>query len=171
MTARKPKVSPGRAALAAKRVRVEHYDIQTADQETVDAANATLERARQRLMFLTMADQTRDGYTDALGAAEGAVRDAEQTLRDCFWRLELVGLRDDAERDRLTTAHPVAEDGEGRDLLVAYLAACASNIDLTAEEWAEEIAKPTWTTADRDALFQKVRLANQRSGNDTIPKD
>lgn len=155
-----------RAALSAKRGNETSFDLTVADPTE---AEAELERVSRDLRLAQLRD-------DDLAEYEAAEQAAKDTLAACFFRLRfrnmpahefeaLVGEHEASEED--------AEQGEVWDregLTPALLAACAVDSDLTAEEWATELASERWNAADKLAVYRAALDANIKTRSAGLPK-
>lgn len=156
-----------RAALAAKRSTETWFDLQVSDSTE---AEQTLEQASRQLRLALL---TSEGVAEA-EAAEQAAREA---LAACFHRLRFHNLPAH-EFEALVGEHEAspedAEQGEvwnRKTLTPALLAACAVDSDLTAEEWAAELASERWNAADLLGVYRAALDANVKQRSASLPKD
>ncbi len=172
-----------RKALAAKKIRTEHYFIPIAESDVVDPLAERLQQARNAAFRAYLGDD--DAEKDR---ADSRVVEAKAEVDACFHRLDFQGLRSDADFNALVNAFPATPeqvekanaDGATEDDVkammdldgfnVALLVACIVDGDgMTEAEWREELWSDRWTATDRKALFDRVMLANQRAFSDGIP--
>lgn len=163
--------SPLRDALNRKSVTRTHYDMPTASTEEINAARNALDRAGQVAVATLMSDDP-----DIRARGESALAEAQRGLSACFHRIWFrpIGL---TEFDALVTEHPpsAAQRKEGHawnpdTFSFALLATACEDSDLTAEEWAEELADENkWPAPDRLGIFNASLRAQRQTGAD--PKD
>lgn len=141
--------------------------IAAAEAELAEASAAVAEaEARQRV-------------TTALRQRLAA---AEQTLDDCYVLLTIRALPP-AELEALLAEHPAGEDEREQGLpfarktfAPALMARCvfddaeAPEPALTAEEWADELAKGSSSMGEISAIFGACWQVNDRSPDARIPK-
>lgn len=164
--------SPLREALAAKTNLRTYHDIAVRPAEDVAAAQRKLELARQMqaATMLTEDDAVRDKAVQVVEKIQ-AERDA------CFHRIWFRSLGDN-EFDALVTLHPPV-DGPHGDLAwnpetfdYALLEACVVDGDLTAAEWADELAdEQRWSGPDKRRLLAMAFAAQRQTLADAVPKD
>lgn len=172
---KKPSTSPLRAALQAKTSLRTFHEIAIVPQEQIEAAKRRLDVANQMVVATLLNDDpdVREKADAALAAAQ-AERDA------CFHRIEFRGLGLD-DFDDLVQLHPATPEQEkDPDYTVAWnrpafdyalLAEATVDSDLTAEDWAEELADTTrWPAAERARLINTCLAAQRQTMADAIPK-
>lgn len=144
-----------RTRLQARKPRQTFYDLPTAGEEQLDAA----ERA------LTTAQASGD---------PGAVAAAVAALEACRDRLVFQALPAH-EFEALIAAHePQESDRASGDqwhaetFVPALIAACIVDSDLTEDDWKQELAG--WSVAERNAIFAAAVSANVVSRSVVIPK-
>lgn len=172
-----------REALAAKKVRTEHYPILLVESDVVRPLAEKLQQMRNVAFGASLGDDQK-----AKDDAAAKVKEAQAALDACFWDVAFQGLRSQGDFSALVNAHPptdeqVAEakrDGADEAAIekmmdmdgfhVALLMACIVDGDgMTAEEWRAELWSAKWTNADREALFMRVEMANQLPASQLIP--
>jgi hypothetical protein len=169
---RKPK-NPLREALAKKTTLRTHFDISIVDSEEVEAAQRSVTVAQQLVAATLLHDDPA-----VRARADKALADARATRDACFHRIWFRGLPLE-EFDALVALHPPTEEQHREKWIwnpdtfnYALLAECAVDSDLTAEEWAEELADgDRWTRADRTKIISTCLAANQQTMADAVPKD
>lgn len=170
---KKPKSpSPLRAALAKKTSLRTFFEIAVVDSETVETAQRRVDIARQMSAATLLTEDTavREKADEALASAQ-AERDA------CFHRIWFRGLSLD-EFDALVALHPPTDEQRNDDWTwnpdtfnYALLEAATVDGDLTAQEWADELADgDRWTRADRTQLINMCLAAQRQTMADAIPK-
>jgi hypothetical protein len=190
-------VSGLRDALAAKQVLTTHYDIPMKPRPFIDAIVERLNEARQEAYRAKMpgAMGTKAQREKRIRETDAKAAEVKAELDACFYRQEFRGLESDADMDALYNAYPATDEqlakakaenekrekaGEEPEPLpdldldgfnCAYVAACAVDSDLTAEEWRAALWSKQWTRADRDALFSRVHQANTYEFKVGIPFD
>lgn len=167
--ARGVKRSALRSALAAKTSLRTHFDIAQADTEVIEEAQRRLNAAQQLEMATTLHED------EAVKArAAQAVTEARAARDALFHRVWCRGLGLD-EFDALVALHPAtAEEAQsglawGAGFDMALLAACAEDSDLTADEWASELAG--WTLPERRRAIAAALDAQRQTLADLVPKD
>jgi hypothetical protein len=170
-----------RAALAAKKVRLAHYDIPQVDSDVADEVAARVRRAQSMLSVLDLGD---DGDAQARAEAERELAEAKARLAECFHRVSFKGLPED-DFDALVNEHPPTPEQVDKDkklpkdqqrlwnedtFVPALAEACYVGGDgLTAEEWDAELR--SWPRAEAGAFVRVLMDANRRDFSDGIPKD
>jgi len=156
-----------RDALARRRVRESRHPVWIADPTQ---ARRELEDAKAAL---TLAHVGRIPEEEHLTALQERVAQAQAALDACCEWLVFHGLQAD-EFEALVQEHPPGEDADPDDaydeatFVPALLAACCQDSDLTAEEWAEELAGHN--PAERRELIDAVMEANTRTWSSSLPK-
>ncbi|MGH3497863.1 MAG: hypothetical protein ACRDP1_10400 [Nocardioidaceae bacterium] len=161
-----------RAALAAKRSRVSHFDVPQVDSDVADAKAAEFRQAVETLGMVRYSDDAA-----AIGKAEKVVAGARKALAACFYRVSFTGLSE-VDFDALVNAHPpTAEQAEAgaswNDDTFTFALIEASIVDgdgMGADDWRAELDSPRWTRADRAAFIRAALDANQREFSAGIPK-
>jgi hypothetical protein len=164
--------SPLREALAAKTNLRTYHDIAVRPVEDIAAAQRQLDTARQ-MHAATMLHDDENVRTKALEVLEKAQADRDA----CFHRIWFRSLGHN-EFDALVALHP-AQDHQDGDLPwdphtfdFALLAACTVDSDLTAEEWAAELAdEQRWSGPDRRRVISMALAAQRQTLADAVPKD
>lgn len=167
--------SPLRAALAAKTSLHTFYEMSIVPQEQIEAAKRRLDVARQLLASTLIHDDPNvRAKAEKTHAAAQAERDA------CFHRIEFRGLGY-TEFDALVGLHP-ATPAQAKDpkhvawnpetFNAALLEAATVDSDLTAQDWAEELAdEDRWPAPDRSRLINTCLQAQRQTMADAVPKD
>lgn len=164
--------SPLREALAAKTNLRTYHDIPVRPAEDIAAAQRRLEVARQ-LQAATMLSEDDDVRTKSAKVVEEmqAERDA------CFHRIWFRSLGHN-EFDALVALHPAPEGQDGdapwdtATFEYALLEHAVVENDLTAEEWATELADEVrWSGPDRRRLIAMAFAAQRQTMADAVPKD
>lgn len=161
-----------RAALAAKKSLRTHFDLAIVDGDVIEAAQRRLEVARQMAAAVMLQDDP-----DVTARADEVLARAEAERDACFHRIYFRGLHE-TEFDALVQLHPPTAEQAADQWLwnpdtfnLGLLEACAVDSDLTAQEWAEEIADvERWTRADKKQLISMCLAANQQTMADAVPK-
>jgi len=164
-------VSAGRLrkALAKKRVREEVYRFAIADDT---AARKKLDEANKAKLLAGIGKNTEDELSRKF---EAEVDAAQAELDACYEPIVFRGISDKAFEALVAEHPPVGDDKEKAAWNVetfrpALIAACAVDADLTAEEWAEELASERWTKADLNEIFSAAVRANTRTVSEGLPK-
>lgn len=173
MSNRKKPKSPLRAALNAKTSLHTFHEISTSPQAQVEAAKRKLDVARQLVAATLMSDDA-----DVRSKAEAALEAAQAERDACFYRIEFRGLGL-TEYDALVKLHPPTKAQEADKWLwnpdtfgYALLEAAAVASDLTAEDWAEELAdEEKWPAPERARLISTALAAQRQTMADAAPKD
>lgn len=186
-----------RAALDAKEVLTTYYDIPLKPRSVIDPIVERLQDARQEAFRANSpgAMGSKAQREKRAREADAKVAEVKAELDACFFRQEFRALESDADLDRIINAHPATDEqiatakaenekreAAGDDPLpvpdldidgfnCAYVAACAVDSDLTADEWRKQLWSKRWSRADREALFARVHQANVQEFNLGIPKD
>jgi HEPN domain-containing protein len=155
-----------RSALSSKRGNETSFDLLISDPSDAEQA---LQQAQADLRLAEM----RGAETDELKAAQQAAEDA---LQACYYRLRFRNMPAH-EFEALVGEHEAskeeAEKGEVWDregLTPALLAACTVDSDLTAEEWAAELASERWNAADKLGVYRAALDANIKQRSSVLPK-
>lgn len=170
-TAQRP-ASPLREALAAKTNLRTYHDIPVRPAEDIAAAQRKLEVARQ-LQAATMLSEDED-----VRAKSARVIEEMQAERDaCFHRIWFRSLGHN-EFDALVALHPAPEGQDDdtpwdtRTFEYALLAACVVDGDLTADDWATELAdEQRWSGPDKRRMIAMAFAAQRQTMADAVPKD
>lgn len=162
MTARKGARRSIRDRGRARRPHRTFYDLVVGDGDLagLSAAVVKAEGALAATRVVRLEDEAKK--LDLLAEAERLRDEAVAELeahRDRIWFQAIS----EVEYERLRLAHPMpAEDelapGELWSFIPALIAACAVDVDSTAEEWAEELAG--WSRAEKEAITDAVSRAN-----------
>ena len=152
-----------REALAAKRVREATFPVAIADPQPAEQA---LLEAKQRLVYAGI------GKTDPeeTKAAEESFEKAAADLEACFYRMQLHALPPsdyEALRDEHTNE---AGDVDLGSFLPALVAVSVVDGNLTAEEWAVELASDRWTSGDKQDLLRRLVDLNAKPISAGLPK-
>lgn len=156
-----------RDTLARRKPREVRHPIWVADPT---AAAARLEEARARLLLAGIGKSEDDELVQRLQAE---VDEARAALDACKEELVFVGLLPVAY-EKLLQAHPRKDGAHPDDVydeetfIPALLAACCQDSDLTAEEWAAELA--TLQAGEKSELTAAVMDANLTTWSAAIPK-
>ena len=171
---RAPKKTSGlRAALAARKTRIERYGVPLVESHVADEAAAAFSRHSERLVFATFS-----GDADLADSVRGEAERAKADLEKCFYWIRFQGLPE-ADFDALVNEHPPTDEQRARGekwnpetFPYALLVACILDDDsgMDADEWKAELGSPRWTRSDRVALLRTVYDANQREFSHGIPK-
>jgi hypothetical protein len=164
--------SPLREALAAKTNLRTYHDIAVRPVEDIEAAQRNLQLAQQ-MQAATMLHDDEAVRTKAVKVVAEA-----QAARDaCFHRIWFRSLGD-VEFDALVALHPPLP-GQDADRLAwnpttfepALLEACVVDSDLTAEEWADELADESrWSGPDKRAVSRAAMAAQRQTLAELVPK-
>lgn len=158
-----------RDALAAKRVRELVYPLAVADDTQ---ARKRLEEARARRVLAGVGKTVDE---EDVKAAQAAEDQAQAEVDACYYQLRLRGVSA-ADMEALRASCPPPPDAD-EDVTFdveafrpALVAACAVDSDLSAEEWAAELASDRWTVSDVASLYQSALIACNRPVNDGLGK-
>lgn len=172
-TAKKAAQSPLRAALNAKTSLHTFHEVAIVPQPQIEAAKRRLDVARQLVAATLMHEDP-----DVRAKAEQA-HDTAQTERDaCFYRIEFRGLGL-TEFDALVKLHPPTKEQSDNKWLwnpetfdFALLEHATVDSDLSAEEWAAELAdEERWPAPERARLVNTCLAAQRQTMADAAPKD
>ncbi len=152
-----------RDVLAAKRVRETHYMLPVAD--TAEAER----RFEDAWRVLLSAQQAGKAEPKTIARLERAVDKAREAYQACFHKLSFRPM-DPAEFDALLSEHTNDEDVDWHALAPPLLAACTVDSDLSAEEWAAELASGRWSSADVMGVARAAFDANGRAYTVGVPK-
>lgn len=156
-----------REALSRRRVRESRHPVWTADPTQ---ARRDLEDAKAAF---TLAFVGKVPEEDHVAALSERIAQAQGALDACCEWLVFHGL-DSVSFEELVQAHPPAEDANLEDaydeatFVPALIAACCQDSDLTADEWAAELAG--LNPAERRELIDAVMEANTRTWSSALPK-
>lgn len=173
MTARQKPKSGLRAALAAKKVRIEHFDVPLEEFDVVDAAGKIVEGLTERLTYAKAAG----GESPVITQLEAALDAAKADLRKHYYRVSFRGLSE-ADFEAVVNDNPPtdtqAKAGEQWNIdtfIYALAEACCTDPDgPSADEWKAELATDRWNRNDRGAFINAVLAANMREFSYGIPK-
>lgn len=163
--------SPLRAALAAITSLRTYHDIAIAPAEQVEAAQRRVDVARQ-LQAATLLQED----PEVRERAQRLLDEALAARGECFHRIWFRGLGH-TEFDALVALHPPTDEQDGASwnsetFIPGLLAACVVDGDLTAEEWAAELADETrWSASERRAVISMALAAQRQTMADAVPKD
>lgn len=162
-----------REALARKAARETHYDVLVVTSEEQEALEERFTAARRAV---GRAEAAHGQESPEAVAARAEVEDARQGLAEASYRIRFRNLPPD-EFEALVAAHPPtkAQQDEGdmwdrTTFTPALLAACAVDSDMTEKDWTDELARPSWSRADRDQVFMAALTANVLPRSVTVPK-
>lgn len=156
-----------RDALGRKQRTETHFDLVVADPTEAEHA---LRVAVAEVRLARLREEP-----EVLAEAERVEQAAREAFDACHFRLTFVNLPPH-EFEELVSEHAAtpeqAKDGDPWNrvkLAPELLARCTVDSDLTAEEWAAELASERWSAADALAVYRRALDANVKPRSVAVP--